>query len=319
MKLLVIGKRASVTHWLEDCVDAWRVDGHDVRVAATRNPALHPAVERLLLSPRIGAPMAGRICRLISDFSPHLIIAVGAYHISVEILERIAALPSRAPIVGWVGDVFGGEAIRSARLLDVVAYTDSGFLELHTRLGIETPRLFLPHAADPHLGRAMQALKRRGMVFLGNPTDHRRRIVAGLRSPISLYGPGWTAPPGTGHTVTARRIAKSGIWDIYARHLACLNIRNELNVVSGLNQRNFEPCLMGAAVVAEAQPDLELCFDIGREVLAYHDIDELNAIAERVAKAPGEVGAVGLAGRDRVLSQHTYGRRLEALAAAVRG
>ena len=317
MKILVIGKVGSITHWLEDCVGAWRADGHVVRVEMTRNPAVNAAIERLLLSDAIGAPMASRIARNARIFSPDLIVAIGAYHQPPVILERIAALPHRPPILGWVGDVFTADAARAANALDMVAYTDSGLQSLHDALGFPTPCFFLPHAADPRPGAALPGGERRGLVFIGNPTDHRRRIVSGLRSPISLYGPGWVATPGLEHRVFARRVAKDAVWGIYSAHLAALNIRNEINVVSGLNQRNFEPCIVGAAVIAEHQPDLERCFEPGREVLVYRDVDELNAIHARAMAAQDETRAIGLAGRARVMADHTFARRLQTMRAVL--
>jgi hypothetical protein len=32
LRLLVVGKIASVTHWLEECATAWRAEGHEVAV-----------------------------------------------------------------------------------------------------------------------------------------------------------------------------------------------------------------------------------------------------------------------------------------------
>jgi len=57
LKILIVGKVASVTHWLEDCAAAWRAEGHEVRVAATRNPGVHSSIEALLLSERLGATL----------------------------------------------------------------------------------------------------------------------------------------------------------------------------------------------------------------------------------------------------------------------
>ena len=321
MRIILLGKVASVTHWLEDCAAAWRADGHDVSVEATRNPALNAGIERLLLSSALGAPLAARIERHVRTFSPDLVVVIGAYHQPPEILERIAALPNRAPIIGWVGDVFSPLVARVSNALDAVAYTDSGLQSLHEEFGFSTPCIFLPHAADPRAGAAVSPGKRRGMVFVGNPTNHRRRIVAGLRSPISLYGAGWAATPGlehgAQHRIVGRRVAKDVIWQIYGSHLAALNIRNEINVISGLNQRNFEPCVVGAAVVAEHQPDLELCFEPGREVLAYRDNDELNAIHDRVIAEERQTRAIGEAGRARLLADHTFSRRLQAMRALI--
>ena len=100
---------------------------------------------------------------------------------------------------------------------------------------------------------------------------------------------------------------------LYAGHLAALNVRNELNVVSGLNQRNFDPCVTATPIVAEAQADLAACFDPGAEVLVYRDVEELNEIHRRLLADPREATRIGLAGRARLLADHTYAHRLRAM------
>jgi spore maturation protein CgeB len=93
-----------------------------------------------------------------------------------------------------------------------------------------------------------------------------------------------------------------------------MHVRNERNVMVGLNQRHFDPCLAGTPVVADNQDDLPLCFEPGREMLVYRDVDELNDLYVRLRRDPERAAAVGAAGRRRVLAEHTYGHRLTALA-----
>jgi len=315
MKLFVIGKLGSVTHWLEDAINAWRADGHDVRLGVARNAALNPAIEGLLLAKALGAPMAERIVRTIGRFAPDLVLAIGAYHVPAVILERIAALPGRPPLFGWVGDLFTRDARDAAALFDRVAYTDSGLIDLHGRLGFHSPALYLPHAVDPHV-QVDERPRRSSMVFVANPTDHRRDVVSQIAAPISLYGPDWKPFPGVEHDIHAHRVAPGDLMGLYAGHRAALNIRNEHNVLAGLNQRNFAPYLAGAAVVTDHQADLEQCFEPGREVLAWRDVGDLNAIHARLLADPAWAAAIAERGRRRVLADHTYGRRLGALVAA---
>jgi spore maturation protein CgeB len=321
LKILIVGKVASVTHWLEDCAAAWRAEGHEVVVAATRNPALHASVEALFLSERLGAPLAAGIARRARRLGPDLMVAIGAYHIPAAILEHLAALPGRCPMIGWVGDLFSPQAERAARLLEAVAYTDSGLMALHASLGFAARSAWLPHAVNPHAGRGLapRRPRRPKLAFVANPTDHRREVVAQIAWPISLYGPGWTASPGVRHDVHAHRVPASAVPAIYAAHLAALNIRNELNVLSGLNQRNFDPYLSGTPVLGDAQGDLERCFEPGREVLVYRDAGELNDIYGKLRADPASAAMIGAAGRKRVLAEHTYARRLASLVAMVGG
>jgi spore maturation protein CgeB len=70
-------------------------------------------------------------------------------------------------------------------------------------------------------------------------------------------------------------------------------------------------------VVTDHQADLERCFEPGREVLAWLDLDQLNAMHARLIADPDYAADIGQAGRRRVLAEHTYSRRLEALAAMI--
>ena len=99
MKVFVVGKRGSVTHWAEDAVAGFRAAGHVVAFGSTRNPGLHRSVERILLAGWAGVPRAAFLGRAIARFAPDLILVVTAYHTPLPLLEHIAALPNRPPQV----------------------------------------------------------------------------------------------------------------------------------------------------------------------------------------------------------------------------
>jgi spore maturation protein CgeB len=309
VKLFLLGKRGSVTHWLEDAVHAFGALGHEVETGFVRRPWLPQAVEAALAEP-IGADLVRRIGRA----APDLILAIGAFHVPPAILEQVAATPARPPLVGWVGDVFepGGHAV--ADLYDLVGYTDTGLFRRHRDRGLRGRSLFLPHAADPSgdWPPAGGGRKQR-MVFVANPTPGRRAVVAKVRTSVAIHGPGWRPADGPHHEIHARRAPASALRGIYASHVAALNIRNEHNVLSGLNQRNFDPCLAGAALVTDDQPDLALCFEPGLEVAVWRDTDELNDLYERFLANPTDAAALAGRGRRRVLAHHTYGARLKTL------
>ncbi len=316
MKVFVVGKRGSVTHWAEDTVAGFEAAGHEVRFGSTRNPGLHRSIERILLAGWAGVPRGVQLGRAIARFAPDLILIVTAYHTPPPILDCLASLPNRPPMLGWVGDRFCSEHRRMAALFDAVAYTDTGLLALHRKLGFACRAEFLPHAANARLrAPANEAMFRRSdMVFVANPTEYRLALVSQIRTPLQLYGRGWVRLPSGCHQVHARRIGLEELAAVYRTHLAVLNVRNERNVMVGLNQRHFDPYLAGTPVVADDQQDLPLCFEPGREILVYRDADELNDLYVRLQREPERAAAVGEAGRRRVLAEHTYGHRLTALA-----
>jgi len=305
MRLFLLGRRASVTHWLEEAAQAFRTDGHEVKVGIVRDPRLHPGLQRALAE-----PIAARIAARVARFAPDLVLAIGGFHTPPAVLERIAALPTRPPMIGWVGDIFGEAAAALAQRYDLVAYTDSGLAQRHRTLGFAGEAAFAPHAVDPHV-EAPAAERAPRMVFVAVPTPGRQAVVGAVSAPLALYGQGWTGDGG--HDVHPGRLPARRLLRVYARHLASLNVRNELNVLTGLNQRNFQPYLAGTPVVTDDQPDLPLCFEPGREALVWRDVDELNDLYARLLKSPDAAATVGAAGRRRVLADHTYGRRLAAL------
>ncbi len=310
MKLLLIGKRGSINHWLEDAAAAFRADGHTVRVGLVRRSWLSAALEASLAEP-LAADLAARAAR----FAPDLILAIGAFHVPALFLERLAALPGRPPLAGWVGDIFNEASAPLARLYDVVGYTDSALEARHRALAFAANALFLPHAAN--LGAALPpAAARAGrMVFVANATAGRRAVVEAITSPIDVRGPGWRGAAGP-HAY-GPRVAYRAVAGLYAGHLAALNIRNEHNVLAGLNQRSFDPYLSATPVVSDAQGDIERCFDPAAEVLVWRSVDELNAVHDRLRRFPHEAARIGQAGRARVVAEHGFGHRLARLMAAL--
>jgi len=308
VKLFLLGRRHSVNHWLEDAAVAFAAAGHAVAVGHVRRPPIPAGVERALAG-QIGEALARRIRR----FRPDLILCIGGFHAPAAVLAPITALADRAPLIGWVGDRFDEAARRVADLYDAVGFTDSALVERHRALGFRASSQFLPHAADPSAALSEVGERKHRMVFIANPTPHRRAVVATVREPLALYGPAWSAADGGHHEVHARRLPASALPALYAGHMAALNIRNEVNVLAGLNQRNFDPCLAGAAVLTDDQPDLPLCFDPGVEVAVWRDAEELNALYARVLAEPDWAASLGERGRRRVLADHTYAARLHTL------
>lgn len=314
MRIAVAGKAGSITHWLEDAAGAWRADGHEVRQFFTRRPWLAAPLETAL-----AGAIAERLRADLSRFEPNLIVVIGGYHISETLLEAMASLPGRAPLAGWVGDAFGPEGAARARLYDLVAYTDSVLAARHRDWGFAAASLYLPHAIDPRAGPPLGAFADRDprMVFVANPTPVRRTIVSRIDAPIAAFGPGWRASDGGAHAIHPGRVAARRVPTLYASHRATLNIRNELHVLAGLNQRNFEPCLAGSALLTDDQPDLEACFEPGSEVLVWRDVGELNGLYAQVAGDVSFAQSVAEAGRARVLAQHTFAHRLASLTKAM--
>ena len=315
MKVFLMGKRGAIVHWFEGSREGFRAAGHQVMLGITRDPRLNRTIDALLQARTLGVPRAVLIARAIARFEPDLIVTIDPFTMPFNIVERVAAMRGRPPLVGWVGDRFDVGVRPIAELHDGIAYSDSGLVALHHTLGLRPRATYLPHAANPRLGAGepRPGNRKPTLVFPANPTRLRRQIVGAIREPVCLYGEGWPAFPDVTHDIHARRVGLEELGALYRSHLAVLNVRHETNVLDGLNQRHFDPYLAATPVVSDAQGDIERCFDPGREILVYRDTEELNEIYRRIQREPTLARAVGEAGRRRVLSEHTYGHRLAAL------
>jgi spore maturation protein CgeB len=281
-----------------------------VRVSVVRRTWLDARLEAALTE-----PLADGLAKGATRFGPDLILAIGGFHTPAPYLRRLAVLPGRPPLAGWVGDVFDEGAREAAGLYDLVAYTDSGLLARHQGLGFGGRAIFLPHAANLAATPPPAPARSSRMVFVANATPGRQAVIGAVTSPVSVHGPGWRrAPP---HDIHPGRVAHAAVAGLYAQGLAALNIRNERNVLFGLNQRSFDPCLSATPLVTDDQADLGRCFDPGTEVLVWRDSDELNAAYGRLQRSPEEGRRIGEAGRRRVLAEHGYAHRLAVLMAAL--
>ncbi len=102
MKICIIGKIGSVTHWLEDCAAGLIAAGHVVQICPTRNPKLSATLERLLLARALGAPRAASIVKAVRQFIPDLVLAVKGFDMPRRNTRpaKIAAEPAAAGGLG---------------------------------------------------------------------------------------------------------------------------------------------------------------------------------------------------------------------------
>lgn len=108
-------------------------------------------------------------------------------------------------------------------------------------------------------------------------------------------------------------MAPSKLADIYSRYRWALNMRNENNVIHGLNHRSFEPYMQGTPVLHDDLADLPQCFEPGREILVYRDAEQLNDLSHRAERESSWLLEIGARGKQRVLAEHTYEHRAQTI------
>jgi len=190
----------------------------------------------------------------------------------------------------------------------------------------KSARRFL--TADPACGAAYAALARaedRLAAELALTWEATRRYrhacVQGILpfSPIIAGDADWEmAVAGLGRGW--RRLPPLDYYDelpgFYPRSAVNLNCTS-LQMKGAVNQRVFDVPACGGFVLTDAREQFGALFDVGREAAVYSDPAAIPDMVRHYLAHPAERERIARAGRERVLAEHTYDRRLATLLAAM--
>jgi len=313
LRILLLGKRGSLVLWLENFHRACVQCGHRTHVFATNGDTLASWL-RVKWQGRASMNadwMLARFKQALVTFQPDLIIAAGVFGIPLDYYRLLWALPHRPVIAGLIGDRFPSDSRERANYCDRLYFTDTQFFDAAEAAGFTASGRYLPLAVDPKLFTPGQSSRNPELLFVASRTEFRESVVRDLAMSARIIGTDWSDLARAGfHRVQNGKISRAALIGLYQRHQAVLNIRNEANVEDGLNQRSFEPLACGAVVLNDDLADLPRCFEPGREILVYRDTDELNNLIHRLQQEPDFGARIAMAGRRRILAEHTYQHRV---------
>jgi len=317
-RILIIGKVRSPIHWVEDVHAAARALGHDSWVLPL-NRGLTLLAEALRCARRIHKPfwdtyLLAQLDKYIKCKRPDIILFVGALHAPVSLLKAAYSYATQCAVCAWVGDKPDPNKATSLRYFHRVYITDTAFRSLITT-PIDRIR-WLPLGVNDDVFYPCHAPKTRDTIFVGVATLHRATVLRRLRQPVTIVGPNWRGPfvEGLGqHVVLLGNVAPSDVAMLYRTSKVCIDIRNECNIIHGVNQRIFETAACGVPVITERVPDVEQCFDIGREILTWTTAEELDDNLRMLLADNYRALALARQAVCRVMSNHTYKHRLRVI------
>ena len=174
--------------------------------------------------------------------------------------------------------------------------------------GLQSP---LAPADCPARHRALPSDRRHHVPEPGTaarPTDREGNPAQAVRRRI----PRWIGETACRAAHTGRYIAREEKAHVFRSAAGVLNTMHPAEV-SGVNARLFEASGCGAAVLTEFRPTVPELFAIGREVLVFHDFDDLVEQATRLLSERGLTARIGDAAAQRAHRDHTYDLRVTAI------
>jgi spore maturation protein CgeB len=240
-------------------------------------------------------------------------------NVDVHLVPGVVARLKHAgiPVAFWFPDhvALMGRQMMLLAPYDVLFFKDSHIVD-HLRAMLDLPVFYLPQACNPRWHRPLvPAATEPYLVIAGNMHPARVRVLErliGKGIPVRLYGgaiPRWLPESPIRDAHTGRTILREEKAKIFRSAAGVLNTM-QLGEVTGVNSRLFEAAGCGAAVLTEFRPTVPELFDVGAEVLAYHDFDELLDLATRVLNDAGLSSRLGDAAARRAHRDHIYDLRV---------
>ena len=257
--------------------------------------------------------VAKRLKRRLESLRPELIFIVApifvplaCYEIVVDYLDCTGAL-----CVGWIGDLFKLEKDVRDRLaiFDRLYYTDTGFSSLLR----DYPSTYLPLATDPAIFPPINSRMKHDCVFVAARTDNRESFLRSVKHPVMVFGPGWkgSAVDRMHHCFHGKKLTLHQTARLYSGANFVLNLKNADNVINGLNQRSFDPCVCRVPLLHDMVGDLTLNFEPESELLVFSTPSEFDDQYDRALHDSSLGPRLAENAYRRVLSSHTYHHRAE--------
>jgi spore maturation protein CgeB len=202
----------------------------------------------------------------------------------------------------WPGEIRGGRYASTASIADAVDLNLTSDPAAATRYfahgGLS---MFHPEAADPEWYTPLDLPFKYDVSFVGAAYGWRPKLIDGLRRrgiEVACFGRGWSNGS----------IANEEMNSLYARsriNLGCggIGFSHKLLCLKG---RDFEVPMSGAIYLTQDNPELSLVFDVGREILTYHDIEDCARVIRATLDNADRADQMRRAARARCLKDHTY-------------
>ncbi|MGH3008132.1 MAG: glycosyltransferase family protein [Gaiellaceae bacterium] len=293
--------------------------GHEIVVNCEplqRTWAAEHGVGRRWLRRRRDQPsLADIVTAQVEDFQPDVLYVQNLNVLDAELLRTLGR---KRLVVGQLASELPPE--RQLRAFDLILTSFPHYVPIVRELGIASEYLKL--AFDPRVLKRLEPIDMKHQaVFVGNlgRLQHARGNDllerAAERAPIEFWG--YLVDDRSPASPFARRYHGEA-WGLEMYRVlreARIVVNRHIDVAenNANNMRLYEATGVGSLLLTDTKQNLDELFEVGREVVAYRDENELVEAVEYYLAHEDERAAIAAAGERRTLREHTYAVRMREL------
>ncbi len=313
MKTLIIGKK-NLLLWSENLSEAFSENKIENKILFLNELGFVKNLKRNMLKLLSKDLMYENISKVIDveikTFKPDLIIVISPFMFNEKIFDSFDSFPNILKCA-WIGDMFSDLHKNIARKFDHLFYTDSFFLEQGKTFAFPSGS-YLPLAVNQNKFFDKKQKRKEQLLFIASYTKQREEFIKQINSiDLKLIGSKWKKNSFQNNIeYISRNISINKVIEEYNLSEFILNIKHEHNVVNGLNMRTFEAIASGGCLLQDYVKDIEINFEIDKDILVYNNIEELNELILKMKKDKLEMNKIIESGKKLVLEKHTYKNRV---------
>ena len=258
-----------------------------------------------------------RLAEALKTADPDLVLVIGAPELDADLVASLVPT-TRARWFNWFPDdlrTVADVVVLAPAYHQVCAAGSDVAARLTEALHREVE--VLPLACDPSIYRPVRSRDqqyRANVVFAGSYAPRREALLANLvEFGLAIWGPGWRKTSlrdyCRGETPRTDDFVRA-----YAGASVAVNIHHTADGSDGseamCNQRLFEIASIGVLQVVDQRGDLERWFVPGDEVLVFETGADLKRTVEDALQDLPAAERIAAAGRQRLLTKHTYMHRM---------
>ncbi len=244
--------------------------------------------------------------------APDIVYFQDLNHFTPEILHAIR--PMVKLIVGQIATPMKPDL--DLQPYDLIFSSFPHYVERFRKQGITA--YFQPLAFEERVWDALRSVRKDiGCSFVGgisslHVTSYHLLEMLAKKTPTQFWGYGCETLPAQSLVKVRHHGEAWGMqmMEIMARSLMTINRHGEVAENNANNMRLFEATGAGTLLITDFKDNLHEFFEIGKEIVVFHNAEECSALVNYYLAHPDEAAQIAMAGQMRTLKDHTYKVRM---------